>query len=115
MCLCVCVSLKADYADLDFSVSHWGRENYRKLIALKKRSRVIRVNEWLLDILFVHIFFLCTYSLSIDRCSGFTVMYARVPVLMYVCVFRYDPNGLFYGHHAVGSELWDASGNCRID
>jgi len=55
---------EADYADLDFSVSHWGRENYRKLLALKK---------------------------------------------------RYDPNGLFYGHHAVGSELWDASGNCRID
>ena len=26
---------------------------------------------------------------------------------------RYDPSGLFYGHHAVGSELWDASGNCR--
>ena len=36
--VCVCVSLKADYADLDFSVSHWGRENYRKLLALKKRS-----------------------------------------------------------------------------
>ena len=20
---------------------------------------------------------------------------------------KYDPQGLFYGHHAVGSELWD--------
>ena len=41
VCVCVCVcacALKADYADLDFSVSHWGRENYRKLLALKKRS-----------------------------------------------------------------------------
>jgi hypothetical protein len=28
---------------------------------------------------------------------------------------KYDPTGLFYGHHAVGSELWDASGNCRVD
>ena len=28
---------------------------------------------------------------------------------------KYDPQGLFYGHHAVGSELWDASGNCRVD
>ena len=26
----------------------------------------------------------------------------------------YDPHGLFYGHHAVGSELWDATGNCRL-
>eukprot|EP01051_Picozoa_sp_SAG22_P038725 SAG22_NODE_20010_length_269_cov_0.911765_1_plen_89_part_11 len=22
---------------------------------------------------------------------------------------KYDPQGLFYGHHSVGSELWDAS------
>ena len=27
---------------------------------------------------------------------------------------RFDPQGLFYGHHAVGSELWDATGNCQI-
>jgi hypothetical protein len=27
---------------------------------------------------------------------------------------QYDPKGLFYGHHAVGSELWDKAGNCRI-
>ena len=80
VCVCVCVSLKADYADLDFSVSHWGRENYRKLLALKKRSWVIRVNEWYIDIV------LCTYSLSmIARCSGFTVIYTCVSVLMYVC------------------------------
>ena len=26
---------------------------------------------------------------------------------------RYDPNGLFYGHHSVGSERWSADGNCR--
>jgi FAD/FMN-containing dehydrogenase len=25
-----------------------------------------------------------------------------------------DPQGLFYGHHAVGSELWSDGGNCRI-
>jgi hypothetical protein len=27
---------------------------------------------------------------------------------------QYDPAGLFYGHHAVGSELWDKAGNCRV-
>ena len=27
---------------------------------------------------------------------------------------RYDPQGLFYGHHAVGSELWSPDGNCRV-
>ena len=27
---------------------------------------------------------------------------------------EYDPKGLFYGHHAVGSELWSADGNCRV-
>jgi hypothetical protein len=53
---------EADYADLDFKISHWGEATYAKLLALKR---------------------------------------------------QYDPNGLFYGHHAVGSELWDASGNCR--
>ena len=26
---------------------------------------------------------------------------------------RYDPEGLFVCHHCVGSEDWDASGNCR--
>jgi hypothetical protein len=26
----------------------------------------------------------------------------------------FDPAGLFYGHHSVGSERWSASGNCRI-
>ena len=78
VCVCVCVSLKADYADLDFSVSHWGRENYRKLLALKKRSWVIRVNEWYIDIV------LCTYSLSmIARCSGFT---AFIHVCPYWCM-----------------------------
>lgn len=25
---------------------------------------------------------------------------------------KYDPAGLFYGHHAVGSERWSADGNC---
>ena len=25
-----------------------------------------------------------------------------------------DPQGLFYGHHSVGSELWDETGNCRV-
>jgi FAD/FMN-containing dehydrogenase len=27
---------------------------------------------------------------------------------------RFDPQGLFYGHHAVGSELWSSDGNCRV-
>ncbi len=27
---------------------------------------------------------------------------------------KYDPNGLFYCHHCVGSEYWDNSGMCRI-
>lgn len=27
---------------------------------------------------------------------------------------QYDPQGLFYGHHSVGSELWSADGNCRL-
>ena len=27
---------------------------------------------------------------------------------------QFDPHGLFYGHHAVGSELWSADGNCRV-
>lgn len=27
---------------------------------------------------------------------------------------RYDPAGLFVCHHCVGSEDWDASGNCRL-
>ena len=27
---------------------------------------------------------------------------------------QFDPQGLFYGHHAVGSELWDATGNCLL-
>ena len=26
----------------------------------------------------------------------------------------HDPQGLFYGHHSVGSELWSADGNCRL-
>lgn len=52
---------EADYADPDFTVSHWG-PNYKRLLALKK---------------------------------------------------KHDPHGLYYGHHAVGSELWDARGNCR--
>lgn len=26
----------------------------------------------------------------------------------------YDPEGLFYCHHCVGSEAWDNTGNCRI-
>ena len=30
------VRSQADYADYDFAVSHWGRENYRKLLELKK-------------------------------------------------------------------------------
>ena len=27
---------------------------------------------------------------------------------------EYDPHGLFVCHHCVGSEAWDASGNCRL-
>ena len=27
---------------------------------------------------------------------------------------EHDPQGLFYGHHSVGSELWSADGNCRL-
>jgi hypothetical protein len=27
---------------------------------------------------------------------------------------KHDPQGLFYGHHSVGSELWSADGNCRL-
>ena len=27
---------------------------------------------------------------------------------------RYDPRGLFVCHHCVGSEDWDADGNCRV-
>lgn len=54
---------EADYADPDFTISHWGAVTYAKLLKLKK---------------------------------------------------EYDPEGLFYGHHAVGSELWDASGNCKL-
>ena len=27
---------------------------------------------------------------------------------------QHDPQGLFYGHHAVGSELWSEDGNCRL-
>eukprot|EP00038_Savillea_parva_P012296 m.203650 g.203650 ORF g.203650 m.203650 type:complete len:245 (+) comp22189_c0_seq1:2-736(+) len=27
---------------------------------------------------------------------------------------QYDPQGLFYGHHAVGSELWSDDGNCPL-
>lgn len=27
---------------------------------------------------------------------------------------KYDPNGLFYGWHSVGSERWSSNGNCRI-
>ena len=27
---------------------------------------------------------------------------------------KYDPDGVFYCHHCVGSEAWDPSGNCRI-
>ena len=27
---------------------------------------------------------------------------------------KFDPHGLFYGHHAVGSEFWSADGNCRV-
>ena len=27
----------------------------------------------------------------------------------------HDPQGLFYGHHSVGSELWSADGNCRLN
>ncbi len=26
---------------------------------------------------------------------------------------KYDPNGLFYCHHCVGSEYWDDAGMCR--
>ena len=55
---------EADYADPDFQASHWGKEKYARLLALKK---------------------------------------------------RFDPQGLFYGHHSVGSELWSADGNCRLD
>ena len=43
--------------------------------------------------------------------SQFGASYARLLELK----TKYDPHGLFYGHHAVGSELWDASGNCRKD
>lgn len=28
---------------------------------------------------------------------------------------KYDTNGLFYGHHAVGSELWTSDGNCPLE
>ena len=28
---------------------------------------------------------------------------------------KYDPSGLLYGHHAVGSERWSTDGNCRLD
>lgn len=27
---------------------------------------------------------------------------------------KYDPQGLFYCHHCVGSEFWDAAGMCRV-
>lgn len=27
---------------------------------------------------------------------------------------KYDPSGLFVCHHCVGSEAWDATGNCRL-
>jgi hypothetical protein len=27
---------------------------------------------------------------------------------------KYNPQGLIYGQHSVGSELWDSSGNCRV-
>ena len=27
---------------------------------------------------------------------------------------KYDPAGVFYCHHCVGSEAWDATGNCRV-
>ncbi len=26
---------------------------------------------------------------------------------------KYDPYGLFYCHHCIGSEQWDSSGMCR--
>ena len=26
---------------------------------------------------------------------------------------KYDPNGLFYCHHCVGSEYWQEGGMCR--
>ena len=38
------------------------------------------------------------------------VVYARLLRLKKV----YDPAGLFFGHHSVGSELWSADGNCRV-
>ena len=34
---CYYVISKPDYLDLDFTVSLWGRDNYRKLLDLKKR------------------------------------------------------------------------------
>lgn len=37
-----------------------------------------------------------------------TVTYARLLALKK----QFDPAGLFYAHQAVGSELWDQTGNC---